>query len=729
MNAGARPLPAAPIGRSSDPASSPALPPAVPWVLPRLLAALGWSGSVRAMIEALPHAVATADAPFDGNAIAGALRRLGRPARVWTAPLAKLAAPALPALWQLPDGRLGVITGRDGAALLVEMGPGEPPRRHDPARMRGTVLVFAGTDEATPGADRPLLFAFLAEHRAQLAGLLGLAVLGTIASIALGLVVMAAFDLVIPGGSLRALVALGVGFALALGFDLGLRAMLARAAASLGERAERRVLGAVLGKVLRLPLSATATQDPAAQLARMREVEAARDLLTGPAPLLLLQAPLVLLFLGAIWAIAGPLVLVPLALLPVQVGLALVLLPRAREAERYAARLAAERRRAMLETIAHAGTLRGLGCEAAWLGRFTDLSAGAAAAQRRAAMTGQAVQVLAQTGMPAAAAAIAALGALLVIDNRIGAGALVATIMLSWRVLLPMQQLILMGTRGRQIGESVAQLHRLEALRDEPRPPINAPPPQPVGHALRFDRVLFRFPGQVEPAIAGLSLAVPAGGFVAITGPSGAGKSTLLRLVLGLVQPQAGQVTLGGVNLAQFAPEALRARMGYVPQRAALVYGTLAQNLRLAAPTASVTELLGACQDAGILDQVERLPAGLETRLSDLDKEHLPESFRQGIALAQALLRRPDILLLDDPARWMDDAAERHLLALLDRVQGRVTVLMVTHRPSHIRRASLVVALERGQILQAAPPEQVPRLPRENLAREPIAATRPAGSA
>jgi ATP-binding cassette subfamily C protein/ATP-binding cassette subfamily C protein LapB len=86
-------------------------------------------------------------------------------------------------------------------------------------------------------------------------------------------------------------------------------------------------------------------------------------------------------------------------------------------------------------------------------------------------------------------------------------------------------------------------------------------------------------------------------------------------------------------------------------------------------------------------------------------------------------------LLLDDPARWMDDAAERHLLALLDRVQGRVTVLMVTHRPSHIRRASLVVALERGQILQAAPPGQVPRLPRENLAREPIAATRPAESA
>jgi ABC-type multidrug transport system fused ATPase/permease subunit len=145
------------------------------------------------------------------------------------------------------------------------------------------------------------------------------------------------------------------------------------------------------------------------------------------------------------------------------------------------------------------------------------------------------------------------------------------------------------------------------------------------------------------------------------------------------------------------------------------VYGTLAQNLRLAAPTASVTELLGACQDAGILEQLDRLPAGLDTRLSDLDKDHLPESFRQGLALAQALLRRPDILLLDDPARWMDDAAEHRLLALLDRLHGRVTVMMVTHRPSHIRRADMVLALEGGQILRAAPPDQAPRPPREAL--------------
>jgi ATP-binding cassette subfamily C protein LapB len=677
-----------------------ALPAEVPWVLPRLLAGLGWSGPPRAIIEALPHAQ-----PSDITAITAALRRLGQPARHWHGDASQLVANALPALWVMPDGRPAVIVGRDGDALLVETEAGADPVHRAASAVTGTILVFAGTDEGEASVGKPMLWAFLAEHRTQLAGLFGIAVLATCASIALGLVVMAAFDLVIPGGSTRALVALGVGFALALGADFVLRTMLARGAAALGERAERRVLSAVLAKVLRLPLPATAAQDAMAQLARMREVEAARELFTGPAPLLLLQAPLLLLFLAVIWAIAGPLVLVPLALLPVQLGIAAALLPAARDAERRAAALSAERRRWQLETIAHAPTLRGLACEPAWLARFADLSAGAVAAQRRATMATHAVQAVAQAGMPVAAAAIAALGAMLVIDNRIGAGALVAAIMLSWRVLVPMQQLIMMGTRGKQISDSVAQLHRLETLREEPRPAPDAPLPQPQGHALRFERVVFRFPGQLEPALAGLSLAVPAGAFVAITGPSGSGKSTLLRLVLGLVSPQGGQVTLGGVNLAQFTPESLRARIGYVAQRTALVYGTVAQNLRLAAPAATEGELLAACLDAGILDQVNRLPEKLETRLNDLDKDRLPQSFRQGLALAQALLRRPDILLLDDPARWMDDAAERRLLELLDRLHGRVTVLMVTHRPSHIRRADLVVALDRGQVAMAGPPE------------------------
>lgn len=670
------------------------------WALPRLLGLLGRELSDRDLLVALPHA----ESELTAAAMPGVLARLGLGLRPWREAPQRLPAGLLPALWFGPAGEIGLVTGRDAGGLLVQLGPDAPPRRLPAAQLAGRLHVIAGRDEAGPDPRLPLVPALLAEHAAPIGGMFALSLLGALASIALGLVVMIAFDLVIPGGEMAALAALALGFALALAADLAARAGIARGLGRLGERAERRILGTVFEKIMRLPWSALAAQDPAAQVARLREVEAARELFSGPLPALALQLPLLALFLLAIWAIAGPLVLVPLAVLPLQLLAAAVLVPRARHLERRAGALAAERRRLMLETKTHAAMLRALGAEAAWLARFRDLSAGAAAAQARATRAAQAVQALAQAGLPGSAAGIAAIGAMEVIGGRLSAGALVAAIMMAWRVLVPMQSLLLAASRGRQVAESIRQLHRLQALREEPRPPPAAPRPAPRGHDLVFERVVLRHAGAAEPALAGVSFALPAGAVMAVTGDAGAGKSTLLRCALGLVQPQAGTVLLGGVNIAQFEPAELRRRFGYLPQNPALIYGTLAQNLRLAAPEASEAALREACADAGILADIEALPQGLETRLDDAMKERLAHSLRQGLALAQALLRRPEILLLDDPTRGLDADRTAAFAALLRRLRGRCSVLLVTHRPALIREADLLLRLERGAVAALGPP-------------------------
>jgi ATP-binding cassette subfamily C protein/ATP-binding cassette subfamily C protein LapB len=442
---------------------------------------------------------------------------------------------------------------------------------------------------------------------------------------------------------------------------------------------------------------------------RMRELEASREIFTGPLPQLVLQVPLVLVFLLAIWVLAGPIVFVPLAILPVQAALGLMLIPRARERERRAARLATERRRLVLETLTHATTLRAIGAEAPWLARFRDISAAAAAANAKAARAGHAVELVAQLGLPVAACGVAALGATLVIEGRITAGALVAGIMLTWRVLVPLQSFFLAASRARQVADSVSQLHRMQALPEEPRPAPDAPRPRVHGRALRLENVVLRGAGGAT-LLAGASLALPEGARVALTGPSGTGKSTLLRCALGLVPPQGGIVTLGGVNIAQMDPAALRARIGYLPQRPALIYGTIAQNLRLAAPAAKDAELAEACDEVGILDDVLALPEGFDTRLNDLEKSRLPQSLLQGIALAQALLRRPELLLLDDPTRALDRAREAKLAALLRRLHGSVGVLIVTHRADLIRSCDRAYALDQGVLRTLAPPPAaVPR--------------------
>jgi len=694
-------LPHGQSGLSAMPAPEPDA--GLPWVLPRLAQLLGREIAHRRMLEALPHAVAHEAAA----AVLGTAGRLGLNPRPWRRRSERLPANVLPALWVGPDGRLALIVGRSARYLLVESAPGTPPERLHAVAVPGRFYVFAGPEEGDQetgqAAGQPLLRRLIGENALPIAGLLALATLSSIASIGLGLVVMIAFDMVIPGGQLAALLALGLGFLLALGADVAARVLMARGTGRLGERAERLVLSAVFEKVLRLPWQNVAAQDPAAQVLRMREVESAREVFTGPLPQLLLQLPLAVLFLLAIWAIAGPVVAVPLALLPIQMLGALILVPRARAREAVAANLGQEKRRLMLETLSHAGTIRALGAEAAWLARFREISGAAAAAHARAARASHAVETLAQLGLPVAAAGIATLGAALVIQQQISAGALVAAIMLSWRLLVPLQSFLLAASRAKQVAESVGRLHRLQALREEPRPALDAPSPQLRGTALRFEQVVLRGSGGGAPILAGVSLLVPPGALVAVTGPSGAGKSSLLRLALGILTPQAGAVTFGGINIAQLDPLSLRARIGYLPQRPALIYGTVAQNLRLAAPLASDAELAAICDEIGILADLRALPQGLDTRLNDLGKERLPQSLRQGIALAQALLRQPEILLLDDPTRALDRAREAKLAALLGRLRGQVSVLVVTHRAEVIRAADLAFVLDQGRLQPLAP--------------------------
>jgi len=672
----------------------------LPWVIPSLVRGLGLPAGDRAMAEALPHAVD----PHDVQAVLGALRRLGAEARPWTGSIRSLPQAVLPALLVSRDGSLAVILSRTEDSLLVETDPGARPERVRIGSARGTVHVFAGRDEAKVARGRPLLNAILAENGAAIVGVVALSLLAAIASIALGLVVMVLFDQVIPSGDASHLLMLAAGFAIALTADVAGRVLIADSLARIGSRAERRVLTAVFDKVIRLPWVNVAAQEATTQIARMREVEAARELFTGPLPQAMLHVPVVLLFLVAILAVGGALVLVPLVVLPLQALGAALLAPGARAREAASGSLSAERRRMMLETIHYAETLRLLHIDGPWTERFRDLSAGAAAAQAAATRASQAMQGLAQIGLPIAGASMAALGAWLVVHNSITPGALVTTIMLSWRVLVPMQSLVLIASRGRQVTEAVRQLHRLQQLREEPRPPPGAAMVVPRDHSLRFDRVVFRPSTGAEPALAGVSLHVPEGARAAVTGPSGSGKSSLLRLALGLAQPQGGHVTLGGVNIAQFDPDQLRARIGYVPQRPGLIYGTIGQNLRLAEPAASDEELADACERIGILADIRSLPHGFETMLDDLTKHRLPQTLRQGIAIAQALLRRPVLLLLDDPVRLLDEAREAKLQALLDELHGSTTVLMVTHRPSQMRRADLLVVLDRGTLVSAGPP-------------------------
>jgi ATP-binding cassette subfamily B protein len=229
------------------------------------------------------------------------------------------------------------------------------------------------------------------------------------------------------------------------------------------------------------------------------------------------------------------------------------------------------------------------------------------------------------------------------------------------------------------------------------------PPQHPVTEtaergSLVLDGVTFAYPGADLPVLADVSVAARAGQTVAVIGSTGAGKSTLVNLVPRLFDATGGRVLVDGVDVRDLDPEALWARLGLVPQRAFLFTGTVADNVRYGKADATDDEVWEALEIAQARDFVERMPDGLGSTISQ-GGGNLSGGQRQRLAIARAVVRRPEIYLFDDSFSALDLATDARLRAALRPVTRDATVVVVAQRVSTIRDADLIVVLEDGRIV------------------------------
>ncbi|MGO4255504.1 ABC transporter ATP-binding protein [Marmoricola sp. RAF53] len=229
------------------------------------------------------------------------------------------------------------------------------------------------------------------------------------------------------------------------------------------------------------------------------------------------------------------------------------------------------------------------------------------------------------------------------------------------------------------------------------------PPVRPVTGTtergtLVFDAVEFRYPGADHPVVKDASFTAVPGQTVAIIGSTGAGKSTMVNLVPRLFDVTDGRVLVGGVDVRDLDPEALWARLGLVPQRAFLFSGTVADNLRYGKPDATEEEMWAALEIAQGRDFVEAMPEGLDAPIAQ-GGTNVSGGQRQRLAIARAVIRRPEVYLFDDAFSALDLATDARLRAALKPVTRDATVLIVAQRVSTIRDADLILVVEDGEIV------------------------------
>jgi ABC-type bacteriocin/lantibiotic exporter with double-glycine peptidase domain len=222
-----------------------------------------------------------------------------------------------------------------------------------------------------------------------------------------------------------------------------------------------------------------------------------------------------------------------------------------------------------------------------------------------------------------------------------------------------------------------------------------------------FSRVSLRYSNDADPALLGVSFEAQPGEVIAIVGSDGAGKSTVLKLIAGLYAPQAGNVMIDDLDIRQIDPIELRKCIGYAPQAPQLFFGTIAQNLRLAQPTASEADLRQAMTLAGVWEEIAALDRGLNTRVGDAASNRISTSLAQGISLARAYLKKSPILLLDEPVTGLDFDGDRCFREYVEAMRGKTTIFIVTHRPSHLTLADQIVVLEKGAVRAVGPAAEI----------------------
>lgn len=452
--------------------------------------------------------------------------------------------------------------------------------------------------------------------------------------------------------------------------------------------------------LLHLPMSYFGARRTGDTVARVRELENARNFLTGTALTGWLDLVFAVVFLAVMFHYSATLTLIVVAALPVLLAASWIVTPFMRRKLEDKFALGAENQTFLQETVGAMETLKSQAVEPAWQREWERRQGDYVHAAFESGHLGNATQQFIGLASKVLTVLLLYFGARLVIDGELTVGGLIAFNMLAGRVNAPILKL---ASVWQEVTQMKVSLQRLAEIMDaSPEPsvrPVGGVPAVIAGHIV-LDHVTFRYAPQGPEVLADLTLEVPPGEIVGITGLSGAGKTTLMRLVQRLYAPQCGRVMVDGVDLARVDGAWLRRQIGVVGQDTALFNRSVRENIALGRTDLPMEKIVEAARLAGAHDFILQLPEGYDTVIGERGSR-LSGGQRARVAMARALAVDPRILLLDEATAALDYESEKAIHDNMARICEGRTVLIVAHRLSTLRLADRVLVLEGGRLIES----------------------------
>jgi ATP-binding cassette subfamily C protein LapB len=514
---------------------------------------------------------------------------------------------------------------------------------------------------------------------------------------------MNVYDRVVPNNAIETLWVFAIGVSIIYILDTFLKFTRTFLLETAAKKSDIIMSSIVFEKVLDLKM-ANHPASVGSFASNLKDFDSIRSFLTNATMAAIVDLPFAIIFLAVIFYIGGQIVIIPLITMFLILTYAFLIKKPLKSSIESTHEANAKKSSILIESLNNIETLKTLGVLGHVQWKWEESTGEIAEKSLKSRLLSASIPTVTQLFIQLNTVMIIVFGVYLIQKFELSMGGLIAIVILTSRTLAPMGQVAALLTNYEDTKTSYETLNEI----------ISQPSERPNGKKfverpdfsgnIEFVDVTFSYPNTEVPALRNVSFRINAGEHVAIIGRMGSGKSTIQKLILGLYEPDSGQILIDGIDIKQIDPADLRKHLGYVSQDVMLFRGTVKDNIIYRATHASDIDMIRAAQISGTSEFIKKHPKGYEMPIGERG-QGLSGGQRQSIGIARAFLVDAPIMLMDEPSNSMDQISEARLLMSLEKNIKNKTTIFITQKMTLLKIVNRVIVMNEGKIFIDAPKE------------------------
>jgi len=533
-----------------------------------------------------------------------------------------------------------------------------------------------------------------------------------VASFVINLFVLAAplftmnvYDRVVPNNAIETMWVLAIGILVIYVLDMILKLLRTQMLETAGKKSDIIISSLLFEKVMNLKM-AVRPKSVGSFANNLKEFESIRNFFTSSTISTLIDLPFALLFLAVAYMIGGVIIAVPLAVIAVIMLYSLIVKEPLRKSIESTYEASAHKNGVLIESLMNLETIKVLGADGHAQWNWEESTGDIAQKGFKSKIFSASIQTVTAFMVQLNTVVVLIVGVYMIEDMALTMGGLIASVILTSRIIAPMGQLAALLANYEQTKTAYKSLNEIMAL------PVERPVGKEFIHRehlqgkIVFKDVVFSYPEEEKQTLKGVSFTINPGERVGIIGKIGSGKSTIQKLLLKLYDPDSGTVLIDDIDLSQLDPAELRRQISYVPQEIALFNTSLRANIVYKKPSVDNEALLKAAHIGLVSEFVNHHPHGFNMHIGE-QGTGLSGGQKQAVGVARAFVTETPMVILDEPSTSMDSSSEKLLLQRLDAATKGKTTILVTHKSSMMALVDRLIIIDDGKVIMDGPKEKV----------------------